>query len=524
MPQLFSRMDDLNWLTPTIADVLEQGAPPPGGDGSIRQQMLLLQQRLVELETPARVINVRPTPSYTLFVVRPESAGRLGNKRLVAPSEIKRSLGTISEENRDWRLGFLPAIPDTPETVGILLRTSEHQPLSLRRMLVRSSFRDHESRMAFPVGNTLDQQLEIIDLAAIGRFAIIGTDASVRQRLLFSVLMTLLLLNTPGELRLALIGASTGNLMPFTQTPHIIGRPLTSPQDGARLMHGLSVEIKRRQELLESVNLNTIERYNQYLHENGQTVVPRLLLIIESLSDTAWQDFQGTFRSDLVRLLVNGGPLGVHVIITADEPVAPHVPASLNEISPNFFILGANAGEYPGRVESFHGSLLRFVDGFAVRDDGQTVTPLEVPAVSADEIKSLISYWHHAAKQRQQEDFLPRVSGKTGVTQELDQETAMRAIEAQRAKSSDVESQAAVVAEVESGRPPLTNDVDQPPQVSLQQAQALAAYLGWIGVGPLQDILGLTPDEAVKTLTALRIMGIVEDNDSATPRFLRLIN
>ena len=76
MPQLFSRMDDINWLTPTIADILDQGAAPPGGDGSIREQMLMLQKQLSELETPARVVNVRPTPSYTLFIAKPDTVGR----------------------------------------------------------------------------------------------------------------------------------------------------------------------------------------------------------------------------------------------------------------------------------------------------------------------------------------------------------------------------------------------------------------------------------------------------------------
>ena len=65
MPELFSRMDDLNWLTPSAADILDQGAPPPGGDGSIRERMLMIQHELDELDTPARIVNVRSTPSYT---------------------------------------------------------------------------------------------------------------------------------------------------------------------------------------------------------------------------------------------------------------------------------------------------------------------------------------------------------------------------------------------------------------------------------------------------------------------------
>jgi len=105
MPELYSRTDDAGWLTPSIADVLEQGAPPPGGDGSIRDHMLTIQRELADLETPAKIINVRSMPSYTLYVARPETIGRLGSRRTVTPQEIRRSLARIVEQHPDWALG-----------------------------------------------------------------------------------------------------------------------------------------------------------------------------------------------------------------------------------------------------------------------------------------------------------------------------------------------------------------------------------------------------------------------------------
>jgi hypothetical protein len=62
MPELYSRMDNANWLTPSIADILEQGANPPGGAGTIREYTLILQRELSDLDTPARIVNVRSSP------------------------------------------------------------------------------------------------------------------------------------------------------------------------------------------------------------------------------------------------------------------------------------------------------------------------------------------------------------------------------------------------------------------------------------------------------------------------------
>ncbi|HRF98416.1 MAG TPA: hypothetical protein PLZ51_24585, partial [Aggregatilineales bacterium] len=86
MPQLFSRVDDNHWLTPTIADILEQGSGMPLSEADIREQLTLLQTKLADLDTPVKIIDVLPTPSYTLFIAKPESVGRLGNRRTVTPN------------------------------------------------------------------------------------------------------------------------------------------------------------------------------------------------------------------------------------------------------------------------------------------------------------------------------------------------------------------------------------------------------------------------------------------------------
>src|SRR5687768_16415202 len=98
MPELYSRMDNVNWLTPAIADILDQGANPPGGtgSGSIREHMLTIQRELSDLETPARIVNVRSSPSYHLFVARPEMVGRMGNRSQVTPEAIEKSIEKIA--------------------------------------------------------------------------------------------------------------------------------------------------------------------------------------------------------------------------------------------------------------------------------------------------------------------------------------------------------------------------------------------------------------------------------------------
>lgn len=520
MPQLFSRVDDLNWLTPTIADILDQGATPPGGDGSIRQQLLELQQRLTELNTPARVVNVRPTPSYTFFVLKPETVGRLGNRRTVSLNEIRRSLGTVAEEKREWKLGLLPQAGDAEESFGILLRTEEHQPLSLRRMLVRSSFRDHASKLAIPIGNSIEQSLVIADLNKVGNIALIGTE-TVKQYSLISWLMTLTMLNTPGELRLAFAGEGAKSLIAFTQVPHLLGRPLIAPADGARLLNGLSQEMRRRLTAFEESGSHDLDHHNGHLHEQGQTIVPRILLVIDSLSDEPWLQMQAGIIPHLEALLESNGRAGIHLIITANQPDAPHIPEAIAPHLKYRFILNPSAGDYINDLQNFHPSLTRFTDGFVVDETEDTVNPVEISTVSSEETKRLIAYWRQMSSQRKTEDY--RISGRTGVTQQLDPTTLKRATqEAPTVANASPEAPTPPdQQEAQAGHLESRGNIEAK---TIRQAKALCAYLGWIGSGPLQDILELSPEEAHRVIAFLRDEGVIEDNDSPTPRFLKIVN
>jgi hypothetical protein len=502
MPQLLSRMDDLNWLTPAIADILNQGAAPPGGGGLIREQMLTLQRRLGELETPVRVINVLPTPSHTIFVARPEFVGRLGNRRQVTANEIRRSLSQISEEQQDWKLGFMPQVQGGGETFGILLRTNEHKPLSLRRLLVHSPFRDHPSNLALAIGATLEQRLIVHDLEQSGSLLVIGADAA-KTHLIHSLMLTLITINTPGELRLAVAGTSSETFKALTQTPHALGRLLTRPDEGQRLLEGLSREITRRRERFEEAQVSSIAGYNALLREGHKTILPRIVVLIDTLSDEDWQEARDAWIPYLSELLEDSGKSGIHLILAVNEANPPDLPSVIDQLVPVRLVLRSAASEIADNMKSFHKSMLRFIDVFFVDSQGG-VAPVEICAIALEEIQRTVSYWQQAAQQRRQESQTTEVSGRTGVTGFLSPTPAEAAAEPATATPGE-------------GRLPFADPVGA---TRIQRAQALAAYLGWIGAGPLQDVLGFSAADAQQIIAEFKASGVVENNDSPTPRFI----
>lgn len=563
MPELFSRMDNLNWLTPSIADILDQGSTPPGGDGSIRERMLLIQHELDELDTPARIINVRSTPSYTLYIARPGNIGRMGNRRAVSANEIKQSIKQIAENHKDWLLGFIPQLREDDSSVGILLRTDEHRPLSLRRLMVRSTFRKHPSTLAFVLGVTLDQQLLVNSIDEIGNLLIVGKE-NAKQHFIRSALLSFIMLNTPSELRVAIAGESSEAYKYLVGAPHALGRILTSPQEGQRLIEGLVKEIQRRRQTFDDTSATDIAHYNTIANQTGKPELPRIILILDSLTDEAWKEEIANWIKPVSELLVRGSKVGIHLLVTVDEEDNLNLSSEALEAITVKIVTRASSRDISSQIPNFHTSLLRFIDAFIIGksdSDEHDITPVELCAISNSEIKNVVEYWRQMSKQRYHDLQTAKASQSTGVTsvltalpntdtQKISMPTpptpqkpnistltrATHMLGTQIAQTVQVKSkpQAVEGAMIETEIIDIPNTSNKSIEALddtlapddngtlLQQSIALSAYLGWISRGALRDIFNISEQEAGDLIIQLQKQLVVEQGEQSVLRFIRI--
>lgn len=528
MPELYSRVDETNWLTPSIADILEQGAAPPGGDGSIREHMLTIQRELADMETPAKIINVRSMPSYTLYVARPETIGRLGSRRTITTTEIRRSLARVAETHSDWLIGFIPKLREDETTVGILLRTNAHRPLSLRRLLVRNTFRAAKSHNAFTLGITLEQDLIVRDLNSAPHLLIVGSD-NAKTHFLRSLLLTLVLLNTPSEIRLILAGKDTENFKPMVAIPHSLGRLVTQQDALKRILDGLQKEITRRQDVFKELKLETLDDYNAYAREHNTPTLPRLLVIVDPITDPEFNDTQSSIIKNIISMMPTCAPFGVHFMVTTNDLNA------LPKLSEQFktqIVMRASAKSLVDQVPDFHPSLMRFVDGFVIEKETSkaTINAVELCSTSNGELINAVAYWQQVRQKRTNENPAEtKISGRTGVTDLLPVvEIAPPASKdaPPTAKDQPLLRHTAILLDrdapnVVSATRAAVSETGETMPTLFAQAKALAAYLGWLSVGALHDIFYLEEPEANALIAYLQREGILEDTDDPTPRFLK---
>ncbi len=516
MPQLLSRMDDTGWLTPAIAEMLDEVLPIPHDEKFRREQAVKLQKRLAELGAPARVTRIAVLPSHTLFLLQPGATGRRGaTQRITSAEDIAHRLPRLRETLNAQAVDVLPRLRRAPEQVGLLVRMADHGELRLRNLLLLPVFQAAAAKTSVVMGMDLEQQAVVRDLAALPHLLILGDDIEAARQFLRCLLLTLALFNTPAECRIALMNTGrielVDDLDTFARVPHVLGRRLRTADESLKLLDGLVKERERRKRLLERQEVDDLESYNARVRHEKGSLLPRIIVVMEELLDPTWNALQEKWLPPLGELLTHGHTAGIHLILIARTKDSRDIPNALLQTTPAQVVLRSATAEVERLLPKAPAAPLSFVDGFLVEGE-RGVAALEFCRVTDAEIERIVTYWRQAAAQRAKEIPSPVSTGVTGLLNPA----ALSATEnrAEPAKPSPPTPQA-----IKRITEALT-----PEEVKLARARALAAYLGWLGSGPLHDVMGMGTDEAQAVLARLRETGYLEAGEGPTWRFVRLDN
>ncbi|MBN1965749.1 MAG: hypothetical protein JW910_13945, partial [Anaerolineae bacterium] len=329
MPQLSSRTDEAGWNTPAVDALLDESPPLPHSDIFRREQAAAIQQYLDRQSLPGRIIRVGAFPSHTFFVLRP-GGRRPGPQPPVTVEDIMQQLPGLRDTLQARQLGLVPSLRLGLNDVGLIVRMAEHHPLHLRDLVLMKAFTTLPGHTALPLGLAVKQQVLVRDLVGLPHLLIFG-DAPGAASALRSLLLTLALLNTPAELRIALVQLTTAENPPLgelVRLPHVLGQRMRSAVEGWRLLNGLAIEQRRRSLLFAHYDVPDLEAYNREAAANAVERLPRLLLVLDGLLDADWLLIQERWLAPLTELAAQGHQTGIHLFLTVhgdDEAALPEM-------------------------------------------------------------------------------------------------------------------------------------------------------------------------------------------------------
>ena len=388
------------------------------------------------------------------------------------------------------------------------MRTSDNQPIGLYEVLQKDAFVKSETYTTVPIGVDLHQHAVVRDLNKIEHLLIIGS-SSGRLHLQLGIALTLTLFNSPAYLRLALVGDDASQFRHLLGSPHVLGSMITTTSGLRRLMDGLIKHISQRRQILDQQQTPALDDYNRKALSNKLLKpLPRIIMLLDTVTLADWRSGQDQWVVPLHQILSKGAEVGIHVILASPSADRQTLPDRITELFPERVVMRSALSENTPVAPTVP---LKFVDAMLISTGEEHPLPIELAAVAESELMRSVAYWQQMKTRRNadiQEKGQPIPTGNTGLL----------TLRSDMLPTGDTQPTRPVV-EIDTG--------DDSGEILISDsmisaAQALAAYLGWLSVGPLRDVLHMSATEAEETLRILRRVNVLEPGDGPIWRFARL--
>ncbi|MEL6403452.1 MAG: FtsK/SpoIIIE domain-containing protein [Chloroflexota bacterium] len=514
MPEFRHRIDSEGWCTPTFGDVFAEEETIEFDTAMVddieREIILLFTGAAVHFD----ITSIQRMPSYTTFAMSfPDG---------ISLEALQRYIYSLENE-KGWLIG-INREDDT--TCELLVRTNRHEPLNWKHIISRVSFRKARARTSFIAGVGLGQNMLIRDWTSTKHLLILGSGGP-KLSILRNILLTMSMMFTPMEMRFALVGSERDEYRELRTLPHALGyhQRNATHTHAIALIRGMVWEMNRRLAHYESYNAQDFNDYNHQLATENKVAEPRLILVLNSMSNAEWAKTHTQWTELLSQLLQDGHRAGIHVIVAMQ---GANIPAPFETITQHFSQRlithsAASATNLAEDLQAFHPTLMRFVDSFY--SDDHDIYPIELPAITAKDLRSVSNYWQRINESRW-DTSLENVNGHQAESVEDIYRALMgdEALPAPPVPSRPNAQTLARVTEILAESTVSLNAEDAKRFTNLnisvetvQRAQALATYLGWLGKGPLMDVLGLTLEESEAMIAILQARQILERTTSPTP-------
>ncbi|MEJ7540469.1 DNA translocase FtsK [Staphylococcus intermedius] len=289
-------------------DLLEAPEEHEQDENWIAEKKEELNNAFYYFNVPAEVVNVVEGPSVTRFELSVERGVKVS--RITAlQDDIKMALAA-----KDIRIEA--PIPGT-SLVGIEVPNPHTTKVNISSILGHPSFKNAESKLTVAMGNRINNEPLLMDIAKTPHALIAGATGSGKSVSINSILISLLYRNHPEELRLLLIDPKMVELAPYNGLPHLVAPVITDVKAATQSLKWAVDEMERRFKLFAHHHVRNISAFNKKVSYDQR--IPKIVIVIDELADLMMMAPQDVEQS-IARLAQKARACGIHMLVATQRP------------------------------------------------------------------------------------------------------------------------------------------------------------------------------------------------------------
>ncbi|EJG1242626.1 DNA translocase FtsK [Staphylococcus pseudintermedius] len=289
-------------------DLLEAPEEQEQDENWIAEKKEKLNNAFYYFNVPAEVVNVVEGPSVTRFELSVERGVKVS--RITAlQDDIKMALAA-----KDIRIEA--PIPGT-SLVGIEVPNPHTTKVNISSILSHPAFKNAESKLTVAMGNRINNEPLLMDIAKTPHALIAGATGSGKSVSINSILISLLYRNHPEELRLLLIDPKMVELAPYNGLPHLVAPVITDVKAATQSLKWAVDEMERRFKLFAHHHVRNISAFNNKVNYDQR--IPKIVIVIDELADLMMMAPQDVEQS-IARLAQKARACGIHMLVATQRP------------------------------------------------------------------------------------------------------------------------------------------------------------------------------------------------------------
>lgn len=285
----------------------------------LKEKATRLEETFSSFGIEAKVGEIHCGPRITLFEVHPAIGVKVG--------KIKTLEHDIALNMKAKSIRIIAPIPGKA-AVGIEIPNNKSQEVSFRELLELHKKQLSTYKIPMILGKAVNGDPVITDLTKMPHCIIAGATGSGKSVCINSIIMSILLLAKPDEIRLLMVDPKKVELTPYSLLPHMLAPVITDTYAASQALNWLVKEMEYRYEILKQTGQRNIESFNKRTknkeqEENSFIPVPEKLFyivaIVDELADLMMASTQD-IETPITRIAQMARAVGIHLILATQRP------------------------------------------------------------------------------------------------------------------------------------------------------------------------------------------------------------
>lgn len=213
--------------------------------------------------------------------------------------------------------------------VGIEVPNRKAQMVHFVDIIKDRKFQDSKKALLFGLGKDIDGASIYSDITEMPHGLVGGATNSGKSVCINTLLVSLLIKNSPDDLKLILIDPKKVELSSYNDIPHLVTPVIDDAKMASQALKWAVDEMERRYTVFTTLKVRNIEGYNQKADPSTPyDKLPFLVIVIDELADLM-SSCAADVEDSIQRLAQKARAAGIHLIVATQRPTTDVVKGTI---------------------------------------------------------------------------------------------------------------------------------------------------------------------------------------------------